>query len=124
MDMATEEAVLNSIRQKDEAMSTSIQELMFTFENLLDLDDRSIQRLLREISSEDLVAALKGATPEIKAQVLRNMSKRAGEVLEEDLESRGPMRVSDVEAAQKSILATVRKLADDGEIIMGGEEYV
>jgi flagellar motor switch protein FliG len=124
MDTATEEAVLSSIRERDENLSTSIQELMFTFENLLDLDDRSVQRLLREVSGEDLVKALKAATPEIKALVVKNMSKRAAEVLEDDLQNRGPMRVSDVEAAQRGILATVRKLADAGEIMLGGEEYV
>jgi len=124
MDTATEEATLASIRERNEALSTSIQELMFTFENLLDLDDRSVQRLLREVSGEDLVKALKGATPDIKALVVKNMSKRAAEVLEDDLQNRGPMRVSDVEAAQRGILATVRKLADAGEIMLGGEEYV
>lgn len=124
MDTATEETVLTSIRERDEALSTSIQELMFTFENLLELDDRSVQRLLREVSGEDLVASLKGATPEIKALIIRNMSKRAAEVLEDDLENRGPMRVSDVEAAQRGILTTVRRLADEGEIMLGGEEYV
>ena len=124
MDTATEEAILESISKQDEALSTNIQELMFTFENMLDLDDRSMQRVLREVSSEDLVAAMKGAPAEIKALILKNMSKRAAEVLEEDLETRGPMRVSDVEAAQKSILATVRKLSEDGEIAMGGEDYV
>lgn len=124
MDTATEEAVLASIREKDESLSTSIQELMFTFENLLDLDDRSVQRVLREVSGEDLVKALKGATSEIKALIVKNMSKRAAEVLEDDLQNRGPMRVSDVEAAQRGILATVRKLADAGEVMLGGEDYV
>jgi flagellar motor switch protein FliG len=124
MDTATEEGVLASIRERDESLSTSIQELMFTFENLLDLDDRSVQRVLREVSGEDLVKALKGATPEIKALIVKNMSKRAAEVLEDDLQNRGPMRVSDVEAAQRGILATVRKLADAGEVMLGGEDYV
>jgi len=124
MDTATEEALMAIIRERDEALSTSIQELMFTFENLLDLDDRSVQRVLREVSGEDLVKALKGATPEIKALVVKNMSKRAAEVLEDDLQNRGPMRVSDVEAAQRGILATVRKLADAGEVMLGGEDYV
>jgi flagellar motor switch protein FliG len=124
MDTATEEALMASIRERDEALSTSIQELMFTFENLLDLDDRSMQRVLREVSGEDLVKALKGATSEIKALIVKNMSKRAAEVLEDDLQNRGPMRVSDVEAAQRGILATVRKLADAGEVMLGGEEYV
>lgn len=124
MESAHEEAVLSSIREKDEALGTRIQELMFTFENLLELDDRSVQRLLREVSGEQLVAAMKGATAEIKTLILRNMSKRAAEALEEDLEVRGPMRVSEVEAAQKDILAVVRRLADEGEIALGGDEYV
>jgi flagellar motor switch protein FliG len=124
MDTSAEEAILSSIREQDEQLSTNIQELMFTFENLLELDDRSVQRVLREVSSDDLVAALKGAPAQIRQLVVRNMSKRAAEVLEEDMEARGPMRVSDVEAAQKSILSAVRRLAEDGEIAIGGEEYV
>ena len=124
MDSSAEEAVLEAIGEQDDGLSTSIQELMFTFENLLDLDDRAIQRLLREVTSEELVTALKGSPPEIKDLVMRNMSKRAAEVLKDDMEARGPMRVSDVEAAQKSILTAVRRLADSGEIAMGGEQYV
>jgi flagellar motor switch protein FliG len=124
MDTSVEEAILQAVREKDEGLSAKIQELMFTFENLLELDDRSVQRLLREVSSEQLVAALKGAPAEIKALMLRNMSKRAAEVLEEDLEARGPMRVSEVEAAQKDILSVVRRLSDEGEIAIGGDDYV
>jgi flagellar motor switch protein FliG len=124
MDTSAEEAVLGNIREVDEALSNSIQELMFTFENLLELDDRSVQRLLREVSSDELVAALKGAPSEIKDLIMRNMSKRAAEVLAEDMEAKGPMRVSDVEAAQKAILTAVRRLADEGEISIGGEDYV
>jgi flagellar motor switch protein FliG len=126
MDTAAENAVLEEIREHDENLSVRIQELMFTFENLLDLDDRSVQRVLRELAGEQLVIALKGATPEIKALVLRNMSKNAAASLEEDLEVRGPVRVSEVEAAQRDILAIVRKLGESGEIAVGGhgEEYV
>ena len=124
MDTSAEEAILQAVREKDEGLSAKIQELMFTFENLLELDDRSVQRLLREVSSDQLVAALKGAPAEIKALMLRNMSKRAAEVLEDDLEARGPMRVSDVEAAQKEILGVVRRLSDEGEIAIGGDDYV
>jgi flagellar motor switch protein FliG len=124
MDTAAEEAILQAVREKDEALSVKIQELMFTFEDLLELDDRSVQRLLREVSSEQLVVALKGAPAEIKALMLRNMSKRAAEVLEEDLEARGPVRVSDVEAAQKEVLGIVRRLSEEGEIAMGGDDYV
>lgn len=124
METAIEEAILEAVREKDEGLSAKIQELMFTFENLLELDDRSVQRLLREVSTDQVVAALKGAPGEIKALIMRNMSKRAAEVLEEDLEARGPMRVSEVEAAQKEILAIVRRLSEEGEIVMGGDDYV
>jgi flagellar motor switch protein FliG len=124
METSAEQAVLAVIRERDENLSARIQELMFTFENLLDLDDRSVQRLLREISGELIVTSLKGATPEIKALIMRNMSKRAAESLQEDLEVRGPVRVSEVEAAQKEILSAVRRLAEAGEIVMGGDEYV
>jgi len=126
MDTSSENAILDSIREVDDALGTRIQELMFTFDNLLDLDDRSVQRLLREVSGEQLVIALKGATQEIKAMVLRNMSKRASESLIEDLEMRGPTRLSEVEAAQKEILVVVRRLADEGEITIGAgsDEYL
>ncbi len=127
MDSASESQILEQIREHDEMLGSRIQELMFTFENLLELDDRSVQRLLREIANEQLVAALKGAPGEIKALVLRNMSKRAAEALEEDLEARGPMRVSEVEGAQKEILAVVRRLADEGEVVLagkGGDDYI
>ncbi|MCC5866886.1 MAG: flagellar motor switch protein FliG [Gammaproteobacteria bacterium] len=121
MDSSAEAAIIDSIKASDESLGGRIQELMFTFENLLDLDDRSIQRLLREVSSDQLVIALKGATAEIKALILRNMSKRAAESLQEDLEMRGPTRVSEVEAAQKEILGIVRRLSEEGEIAVGGK---
>ena len=126
MDSASENAILEEIRDHDPNLSVQIQELMFTFENLLEIDDRSMQRLLRELPREMLVVALKGATAEIKQHFFRNMSKGAREALEEDLELRGPVKVSEMESAQKEILSIVRKLADDGEIaIIGrGEEYV
>lgn len=121
MDSSVEAAIIDSIKAADEGLGGRIQELMFTFENLLDLDDRSIQRLLRETSSDQLVIALKGAPSEIKALILRNMSKRAAESLQEDLEMRGPTRVSEVEAAQKEILGVVRRLTEEGEITVGGK---
>ena len=127
LDTASESLILDEIREHDEPLGTRIQELMFTFENLLELDDKSAQRLLREVNNEQLVAALKGAPGEIKTLLLKNMSRRAAEALEEDLEAKGPMRVSEVEAAQKEILAIVRRLADEGEVVLGGkggDEYV
>lgn len=127
MDGAAEEAIFEAIRGHDAKLSDRIQELMFTFDNMVELDDRGMQRVLREISSEQLVIALKGTTSEVRALIMKNMSKRAAESLREDLETKGPVRVSDVEAAQKEILAQVRRLADEGEIALGakgGDQYL
>lgn len=127
MDTSSENAILESIREADEALGSRIQELMFTFDNVIELDDRSVQRVLREITSDQLVVALKGATEEIKALILKNMSKRAAESLREDMEMRGPTKLSEVEAAQKEILAVIRRLTEAGEIAAGGkggDEYV
>jgi len=87
---------------------------------VIKLDDKSIQTVLKEVSSDVLIVALKGAQPELKEKFLSNMSTRAAESLREDLESRGPMRLSEVEAQQKEILKTVRRLADEGTIVIGG----
>lgn len=127
LDSASEEAVMEMLRQFDETLGDRVRELMFTFDNLAELDDRSMQRLLREVKSEDLIVAIKGASPDVKALIIKNMSKRAAETLEEDLEAKGPVRLSEVEAAQKEILATVRRLSDDGEVVLGGkggDQYV
>jgi flagellar motor switch protein FliG len=100
---------------------------MFTFDDLEKLDDKGIQALMKEVQSESLVVALKGATPELKEKILRNMSTRAAESLREDLESRGPVRLAEVEAEQKEMLKIVRRLADEGQIVIGGggdDEYV
>ena len=100
---------------------------MFTFDDLEHLDDKGIQSLMKEVQSESLVIALKGATPELREKIFRNMSTRAAETLREDLESRGPVRVSEVEAAQKELLKTVRRLSDEGVIVIGGggdDEFV
>ena len=93
---------------------------MFTFDDLNRLDDKGIQSLMKEIQSESLVIALKGATPELREKIFRNMSTRAAETLREDLESRGPVRVSEVEAEQKELLKVVRRLSDEGVIVIGG----
>jgi flagellar motor switch protein FliG len=94
---------------------------MFVFENLLDLDDRSIQLLLREIQSDSLILALKGASEPLREKIFKNMSQRAAEMLKEDLEAKGPVRVSEVEAEQKEILKIVRRLADEGQLVLGGK---
>jgi flagellar motor switch protein FliG len=119
-----ESQVLESIRQIDEDLAQAIQEKMFIFDDLFKLDDRAIQTLLREVTSDVLVVALKSASPELREKILKNMSQRAAEGLREDLESRGPVRVSEVEAQQKEILKIVRRLADTGEIALstGGED--
>ncbi len=93
---------------------------MFVFENLLDVDDRGIQLLLREVQSDALIIALKGASPELRDKVFKNMSQRAAEMLREDLESKGPVRLSEVENEQKEILKVARRLAEEGQIQLGG----
>jgi flagellar motor switch protein FliG len=93
---------------------------MFVFENLLDLDDRGMRALLKETQSDSLVVALKGTSEALREKIFSNMSQRAAELLRDELETRGPVRVSEVEAQQKDILKIVRRLADEGEIVLGG----
>jgi len=126
MDSSIESNIMETIGEHDQEMSDGISELMFVFDNLNDVDDRGIQALLREVSSDQLTLALKGADEGIKEKILANMSKRAAEMLREDMEARGPVRLSEVEAAQKEIIATARRLADEGDIQLGGggEEFV
>ncbi|MBK1716702.1 flagellar motor switch protein FliG [Thiocystis violacea] len=121
MESARESSIMDGVSQVDEDLGVRIQELMFVFGNLVDVDDRGIQTLMREITTESLVLALKGAEDELKDKIFRNMSKRAAEMLRDDLETKGPVRISDVEAAQKEILAVARRLADSGEIVLGGK---
>ena len=113
---AAEAAVIDNVRGNDADLAQKILDEMFVFENLIDLDDRGFQVLLREIQSDSLIIALKGAPPELREKVFKNMSQRAAEMLREDLESRGPVRLSEVEAEQKEILKTARRLAEEGQI--------
>jgi flagellar motor switch protein FliG len=115
---SVETAVLDYIRETDNELAQKIMDNMFTFDDLEKIDDKGIQALLKEVQSESLVIALKGATPELRDKVFRNMSSRAAETLKEDLESRGPVRVSEVEAEQKEMLKTVRRLVDEGQIVL------
>lgn len=127
MDSSVESSIMESIGEHDQEMQDGISELMFVFENLNEVDDRGIQALLREISTDTLTLALKGADEGLRDKILKNMSKRASEMLREDMEARGPVRLSEVETAQKEILSTARRLSDDGEINLGGsggEEFV
>jgi len=120
MGTSIETSVLDYIREADNDLAQKIMDNMFTFDDLDKVDDKGIQALLKEVQSESLVVALKGATPEMREKVFKNMSTRAAETLREDLESRGPVRVSEVEAEQKEMLKVVRRLADEGQIVLGG----
>lgn len=119
MGSAQEENVILHLREHDEVLAQQIVDEMFLFENLLEVEDRGIQLLLKEVESESLIIALKGAPQELRDKFLKNMSQRAAEMLREDIELRGPVRVSQVEAEQKNILQVVRRLADSGEIVLG-----
>ena len=118
---AAETAIVDNVREYDPDLAQKILDEMFVFENLLDVDDRGIQLLLREIQSDSLILALKGSSPELRDKIFKNMSQRAAEMLKEDLESKGPVRLSEVEAEQKEILKIARRLADEGQIQLGGK---
>jgi len=124
MGSSVETSVLDYIREADSDLAQKIMDNMFTFDDLEKLDDKGFQALLKEVQSESLIIALKGATPELREKVFRNMSTRAAETLREDLDSRGPVRVSEVEAEQKEMLKTVRRLVDEGQIVLasGGDD--
>ena len=115
-----ETSVLDYIRETDAELAQKIMDSMFTFDDLMRVDDRGIQALLKEVQSESLLVALKGATDEMREKVFRNMSSRAAEMLREDLASRGPVRVYEVEAEQKEILQIARRLSDEGQLMLGG----
>lgn len=121
MGGTVEGSVIGNIREFDEDLAQRIQDEMFVFEDVGKIDDRGIQLLLREIQSESLIVALKGATPELREKIFKNMSQRAAEMLRDDLEAKGPVRLSEVEAEQKEILKIVRRLADEGQIVLGGK---
>jgi flagellar motor switch protein FliG len=127
LDTNIEGQLMDAIREQDEEMSQQIQDLMFVFDNLADVDDRAIQAILREVQQDALLKAIKGAEGELKEKITKNMSKRAAEMLLDDLEAMGPVRISEVEAAQKEILSVARRLADAGEIMLGaggGDEFL
>ena len=117
---SVEGSVIGSIRDQDGELAQKIEDQMFTFADLMKLDDRGMQRVLREVDNAQLVIALKGAEPEMRERVFANMSSRAADALREDLESKGPVRLSDVETQQKEILKLVRRLSDEGEVMLGG----
>ncbi|MFO1401159.1 MAG: flagellar motor switch protein FliG [Steroidobacteraceae bacterium] len=124
---AAEAKIIEEISKSDSTLSQQIQDLMFVFEDLAQVDDRGIQELLREIPGDKLIIALKAADEEMKQKIFKNMSERAATMLKDDLEAKGPVKLSEVEAAQKEILLTARRLSDEGRLALGGrggEEYV
>jgi flagellar motor switch protein FliG len=120
MDTNNEQIVMGAINAADADLGTQIRELMFVFDDLEALDDRSIQALLREVPNDRLGVALRGGDPKVREKILKNMSQRASQILLEDMEARGPVRLADVEAAQREILGIARRLADEGTIQLGG----
>ncbi|KGT93340.1 flagellar motor switch protein G [Erwinia typographi] len=124
MKSAQEEAAIQAVRDYDNELAQKIIDEMFLFENLVEIEDRGIQRILQEVENESLIVALKAAEPPLRDKFFRNMSKRQSEIMMDDLQSRGPVRMSQVEAEQKTILLIVRRLAEQGEIVLGGSEDV
>jgi flagellar motor switch protein FliG len=120
IDTTIEADLMDSIKEVDADLGVEIEDLMFVFDNLKDVDDKGIQTLLREVSSDILIVALKGADTELQELIFKNMSKRAAELLRDDLEAKGPVKVSEVETAQKEILTIARRLSESGEIALGG----
>ncbi len=126
LDKDIEEKVIEELDERDPPLSQEIQDNMFVFDNLLEADDRGIQALVREVTSEILITALKGADEAIQEKIFGNMSKRAAELLRDDLDAKGPLRITDVEEAQKQIVSAARKLVDDGKLMLGsgGNDFV
>jgi flagellar motor switch protein FliG len=124
---STQEALIAAITKSDEALAQKLQDLMFVFEDLIEVDDRGMQELLREVPGDKLIIALKAADEKLKEKIFKNMSERAAQMMKDDLEARGPVRLSEVEAAQKEILVTARRMGEEGRLQMGnkgGDEYV
>jgi flagellar motor switch protein FliG len=120
IDSNAESAIMEKVKEVDEDLGQEIQDLMFVFENLNAVDDRSMQTILRDVSTDSLLLAMKATDDELKEKIYANMSKRAAEMLRDDLEAKGPVKLSEVEAAQKEILSIARRLADEGQISLGG----
>ncbi len=120
IESSNEAAIMEKIKEVDEDLGQEIQDLMFVFDNLTSVDDRSMQVILREVSTDNLLLAMKVANDDLKEKIFNNMSKRAAEMLKDDLEAKGPVKLSEVETAQKEILTIARRLADEGQISLGG----
>lgn len=124
MKTQQEDSAMAAVRDFDQELAQKIIDEMFLFENLIEMEDRSIQRILQDIDNESLIIALKGSEQALRDKFFRNMSRRQAEIMIEDLNSRGPVRMSQVETEQKNILLVVRRLAETGEIVIGGGEDV
>ena len=127
VDRSTEKTIMEALEVQDPELAEEIKKLMFEFEDIVVIDDRSVQRVLREVESQDLALALKGASNEVSQKIFLNMSSRASEMLKEDIEFMGPVRLRDVEEAQQRIVNIIRRLEDAGEIVVargGGDEVV
>jgi flagellar motor switch protein FliG len=120
-DKNTEEFILTMLDERDSALADKIKNLMFVFDDLINLDDRGIQALLKEVNTEDLVIALKSASEALKEKIFKNMSQRAVQILKEEMESKGPVKIADVEKAQQNILKIARRLESEGRIVLGGK---
>ena len=121
MSGETETSIMDALKSYDDDMAQKIMDEMFVFDDILEIDDKGIQTILREVQSETLLLAMKGATEELREKIFKNMSSRAAEMMKEDLENRGPVRLSEVEAQQKEILQIVRRLADEGQVMLGSK---
>lgn len=126
VDRGTEKLILEQLETDDPNLAEEIRNRMFIFEDIINLDDPSIQRIIREVDTRELAVALKGSSEEVKGRIMKNLSKRAGEMLKEDLEFMGPLRLREVEEAQQKIVAVIRNLDEIGEIIIsrGGEDAI
>jgi len=127
VDRTTEKTIMETLEVQDPDLAEEIKKLMFVFEDIIHLDDRSIQQVLREVDQKDLALALKGSSEDVKNKVKKNMSKRAAELIEEELEFMGPVRLRDVEEAQQRIVGVIRRLEESGEIVIsrgGGDELI
>jgi flagellar motor switch protein FliG len=120
MDKANEGGIMAKIAEKSQPLADTIRALMFVFDDLIKLDDRGMQELMKEISKEDLPLALRGANPDVQAKFFKNMSTRAAEMLKDDMDAKGPVKISDVERAQQNILKVCRKLEEEGRIVVAG----
>jgi flagellar motor switch protein FliG len=121
MSGENEATLMEGLKSYDDDMAQKIMDEMFVFDNIMDIDDKGIQVMLREVQSETLIVALKGTTEEMREKIFKNMSSRAAEMMKEDLESKGPVKLSEVEAQQKQILQIVRRLSDEGQIQLAGK---